>query len=112
LTKQKKDVALIVELTLSAYRFSLSWARILPQGTGAVNERGLDFYNRLVDDLLAQGICPIATLYHWGLPIATTWTIFLPIRGWFLDYPTQRRIIKDNGRWYASFVASQCESHP
>ncbi len=65
-----EDVALMAELNLSAYRFSLSWPRILPQGTGAVNERGLDFYDRLVDALLARGIRPLATLYHWDLPVA------------------------------------------
>jgi beta-glucosidase len=66
----EEDVALMAELNLSAYRFSLSWPRILPQGTGAVNSRGLDFYDRLVDALLARGISPLATLYHWDLPVA------------------------------------------
>lgn len=66
----EEDVALMAELNLNAYRFSLSWPRILPQGTGAVNERGLDFYDRLVDALLARGIRPLATLYHWDLPVA------------------------------------------
>jgi len=65
-----EDVALMAKLNLNAYRFSLSWPRILPQGTGAVNERGLDFYDRLVDTLLARGIRPLATLYHWDLPMA------------------------------------------
>src|SRR5690349_16849433 len=59
------DVALMKELQLKAYRFSMSWSRILPQGTGQINARGLDFYDRLVDALLAQDICPVATLYHW-----------------------------------------------
>ena len=68
--RMEEDVALMAELNLNAYRFSLSWPRILPQGTGAVNERGLDFYDRLVDTLLAKGIQPLATLYHWDLPIA------------------------------------------
>jgi len=66
----EEDVALMAELNLNTYRFSLSWPRILPQGTGAVNERGLDFYDRLVDALLARGIQPLVTLYHWDLPIA------------------------------------------
>jgi beta-glucosidase len=66
----EEDVALMAELNFNAYRFSLSWPRIIPQGTGAVNERGLDFYDRLVDVLLARGICPLATLYHWDLPVA------------------------------------------
>jgi beta-glucosidase len=65
-----EDIALMRELGLGAYRFSLAWPRILPAGTGAVNERGLDFYDRLVDDLLAAGITPFVTLYHWDLPQA------------------------------------------
>jgi len=64
------DVALMAALGLGAYRFSVAWPRILPQGTGAVNEKGLDFYDRLVDTLLAYGITPLATLYHWDLPLA------------------------------------------
>ena len=64
------DVDLMAALGLDAYRFSLSWPRILPQGRGAVNERGLDFYERLVDRLLAAGILPFVTLYHWDLPQA------------------------------------------
>jgi len=55
-------------LGLGAYRFSIAWPRILPEGTGAVNQAGLDFYDRLVDALLAAGIRPFATLYHWDLP--------------------------------------------
>src|SRR6185437_10154762 len=65
-----EDVALMAQLNLNAYRFSLSWPRILPEGRGAINQRGLDFYDRLVDALLAHGICPVATLYHWDLPLA------------------------------------------
>ena len=68
--RMEEDVALMADLNLSAYRFSLSWPRILPQGTGAINERGLDFYDRLVDALLARNIRPLATLYHWDLPVA------------------------------------------
>jgi len=64
------DIALMKALGLGAYRFSISWSRVLPQGTGAVNAAGLDFYDRLVDGLLAQGIIPMATLYHWDLPLA------------------------------------------
>ena len=63
-----EDLELIASLGLNAYRFSISWPRILPQGRRAVNPRGLDFYERLVDGLLARGVEPFATLYHWDLP--------------------------------------------
>src|SRR5262249_31699917 len=65
-----EDVALLNELGLNAYRFSLSWSRILPEGTGALNAPGLDFYDRLIDALLARHITPVVTLYHWDLPAA------------------------------------------
>ena len=63
-----EDVALMAELNLAAYRFSIAWPRIVPAGSGAVNRAGLDFYSRLIDELLARGITPAATLYHWDLP--------------------------------------------
>ncbi len=66
------DVALMRDLGLSAYRFSIAWSRILPAGTGPVNPRGLAFYDRLVDALLAHGIAPAVTLYHWDLPRSAT----------------------------------------
>ncbi len=66
--RYREDVALMAELGLGAYRFSLAWPRIQPAGSGPANEAGLDFYDRLVDELLANGITPVATLYHWDLP--------------------------------------------
>ena len=63
-----EDLDLIAGLGADVYRFSTSWARVMPEGTGAVNEEGLDFYDRLVDGLLARGIEPALTLYHWELP--------------------------------------------
>ncbi len=63
-----EDLDLIKELGLEAYRFSIAWPRIVPEGRGAVNTAGLEFYSRLVDGLLARGIRPVATLYHWDLP--------------------------------------------
>lgn len=64
------DVRLLAELGLNAYRFSISWPRVLPEGAGRVDQRGLDFYRRLVDGLLDAGITPYPTLYHWDLPSA------------------------------------------
>jgi len=63
-----EDVSIMAELGLNAYRFSIAWPRILPEGSGAVNPAGLDFYERLVDAVLARGIEPFPTLYHWDLP--------------------------------------------
>ncbi len=65
-----EDIALMRRLNLNAYRFSIAWPRILPAGRGQVNAAGLDFYDRLVDSLLAAGIQPFPTLYHWDLPQA------------------------------------------
>jgi beta-glucosidase len=62
------DVALMARLGLRAYRFSVAWPRVMPEGRGAVNQKGLDFYGRLVDTLLESGIEPLPTLYHWDLP--------------------------------------------
>ena len=64
----KDDVGLIKALGVKAYRFSIAWPRVFPEGTGAPNPKGLDFYDRLVDELLRNGIAPFATLYHWDLP--------------------------------------------
>ena len=65
-----EDIALMRGLGLDSFRFSIAWPRVLPDGTGRVNEAGLDFYDRLVDELLANGIAPCVTLYHWDLPQA------------------------------------------
>src|SRR6202158_3506799 len=66
--RYKEDVRLIKELGVKAYRFSIAWPRVFPDGTGAPNPKGLDFYDRLLDELLTNGIEPFATLYHWDLP--------------------------------------------
>jgi beta-glucosidase len=66
----REDVALLRAMSLTSYRFSLAWPRIQPTGTGAVNRKGIDYYARLVDALLAAGIRPFPTLYHWDLPQA------------------------------------------
>lgn len=85
----KDDVALMKRLGLQAYRFSVSWSRILPEGTGRVNQAGLDFYSRLVDELLANGIEPLLTLYHWDMPAA------LDDRGGWLN--------RDCADWFAEY---------
>jgi beta-glucosidase len=83
------DVALMKQIGLQAYRFSISWSRVLPQGRGAVNQKGLDFYDKLVDELLANGIKPMVTLFHWDLPVALDdmggW-LNRDIADWFADY--------------------------
>jgi len=83
------DIALMKRLRMNAYRFSISWSRVLPQGRGAVNARGLDHYDRLVDALLANGLAPAPTLFHWDLPAALDdrggW-LNPDIAHWFADY--------------------------
>src|SRR4029453_10157402 len=64
-----QDIALIAELGVDSYRFSLSWPRIQPEGRGPVNQQGLDFYDRLIDKLLAAVISPMVTLFHWDTPL-------------------------------------------
>jgi beta-glucosidase len=66
--RYRQDVALMAELGLDAYRFSVAWPRVQPEGSGAVNPAGLQFYDRLVDELATHGIKPVVTLYHWDLP--------------------------------------------
>src|SRR5262249_25890137 len=68
--RYKDDVQLMRSMGAKAYRFSISWPRLFPEGTGQPNTQGLDFYSRLVDELLAAGVEPFATLYHWDLPQA------------------------------------------
>ncbi len=89
--RYREDIALMRDIGLGAYRFSISWSRILPDGTGAVNARGLAFYDRLIDALLEENIQPLVTLYHWDLPAALDdrggW-LNRDIAGWFADYAT------------------------
>ncbi|MDX3236852.1 GH1 family beta-glucosidase [Streptomyces sp. ME03-5709C] len=68
--RSAEDVRLLADLGVDSYRFSVAWPRVVPQGRGTVNGKGLDFYDRLTDDLLAAGISPAVTLYHWDLPQA------------------------------------------
>ncbi len=85
-----EDVALMRELGVNAYRFSVSWPRVLPEGVGAVNEKGLAFYDKLVDALLEAGIEPWVTLFHWDFPLA------LYRRGGWLN--------PDSPAWFADYT--------
>ncbi len=89
--RYREDVGLMAEMGLQAYRFSVSWPRVLPQGAGAVNAKGLDFYSRLVDALLEHGISPWVTLFHWDFPYA------LYCRGGWLN--------RDSADWFADYTA-------
>ena len=66
--RYKEDIKLMAEMGLESYRFSISWPRIIPNGTGEVNPKGLEFYNNIIDECLKYGIVPFVTLYHWDLP--------------------------------------------
>ena len=87
----EEDLDLARDMGLDAYRFSTSWARVMPEGRGAVNAEGLDFYDRLVDAMLERGLKPQATLYHWELPVALAdlggWRN-PDIAHWFGDFTT------------------------
>lgn len=87
--KFKEDVKLMSELGLKAYRFSVSWSRIIPDGTGKINQAGIKFYSELIDELLKYGIEPYVTLYHWDLPYALHlqggW-LNDKISDWFAEY--------------------------
>lgn len=89
LNRMDEDLDLVQSLGADVYRFSTSWARVMPDGTGAPNKEGLDFYDRLVDGLLERGINPAVTLYHWELPQALAdkggWRN-ADMPNWFADY--------------------------
>ncbi|SDR29316.1 GH1 family beta-glucosidase [Thermostaphylospora chromogena] len=86
-----EDLDLLVDLGVGAYRFSVAWPRVLPEGRGRVNRKGIDFYRRLVDGLRERGITPFLTLYHWDLPQALE-----ELGGW-------RN--RDTARWFADYTA-------
>ncbi len=87
-----EDIDHMRRMGLRAYRFSLSWPRIFPEGTGRVNQSGLDYYDRLVDALVAAGITPHATLFHWDLPYA------IHCRGGWMN--------RESADWFAEFAAT------
>lgn len=85
-----EDLDLLAALNINTYRFSIAWSRIMPSGTGSVNPKGIDFYNRLIDGLLTRGIEPLITMYHWDLPQA------LHLRGGWLN--------PDSVKWFADYA--------
>jgi beta-glucosidase len=118
-----EDVALMRELGLDAYRFSVAWPRIQADGVGTPNPAGLAFYDRLVDELLGQGIRPVVTLYHWDLPQALEdrggWRS-RDIAGWFADYAAAvvgalgdrvRNWTTLNEPWCSSFLGHTIGAH-
>jgi len=88
--RYEEDVALMAKIGLQAYRLSIAWPRVMPSGRGATEERGLDFYDRLIDALLAAGITPWVTLFHWDMPLA------LERRGGWLN--------RESVAWFADYV--------
>lgn len=119
----KDDIALLESLNFQAYRFSISWPRVLPRGRGAINAQGVDFYNRLVDRLLDSNITPFVTLYHWDLPQALQdeggWTA-RPTAEAFADYADiisralgdrVKHWITINEPWCVSFLSHQIGEH-
>lgn len=87
--RYREDVALMDQLGIGAYRFSIAWGRILPEGRRTINPKGIGFYDRLLDEILSYNIVPFVTLYHWDLPLALEdrggW-LNDSIAGWFGDY--------------------------
>lgn len=121
--RYREDIALMKELGVPAYRFSTSWPRVLPQGVGVANPNGLEFYDRLVDELLRQGIQPWLTLYHWDLPQVLQdkggWANPDSVQ-WFVEYTElmARRLgdrvknwITHNEPWCAAFLSNLFGEH-
>ena len=88
--RYREDVRLLKEMGAKSYRFSVSWPRVLPNGTGEVNPAGIKFYNDLIDELIANGIEPMLTLFHWDYPQA------LEDRGGWLN--------PDSPKWFAEYA--------
>lgn len=90
-TRYQEDVSLMHRMGVGAYRFSISWPRVLPEGKGSVNQAGIDFYDRLVDELTGSGIEPWVTLFHWDYPSS-----LMRLGGWSSS---------DSSKWFADYVA-------
>lgn len=110
--RYKEDIAIMKDMGVQAYRFSLSWSRILPNGVGEVNEKGVEFYNNVIDELLRNGIEPYITMYHWDFPQALQdrggWVNEESMK-WFAEYA---RVVSerfsDRVRYFITFNEPQC----
>ncbi|MBZ0289420.1 MAG: family 1 glycosylhydrolase, partial [Anaerolineae bacterium] len=110
----QEDVKLMADLGVQAYRFSVAWPRVIPEGTGRINEQGLDFYDRLVDELLKHGIQPWLTLNHWDYPQTLQnkggWANPDSI-GWFTEYTdVMTRSLGDRVRGWITHNEPWCVS--
>jgi len=110
--KFKEDIALMREIGIKAYRFSISWTRIFPDGIGEVNEKGVKFYSDLIDELLKNGIEPYITLFHWDYPYALfkkgSWLNDESVK-WFAEYAGKVvELYSDRVKYFITFNEPQC----
>ncbi len=110
--RYKDDVKLMKDLGIKSYRFSISWSRIFPKGTGEVNEKGVKFYSDLIDELIANGIEPYVTLFHWDLPYELHkkggWLNDESIN-WFAEYAAKvSELYSDRVKYFITFNEPQC----
>lgn len=112
--RYKEDIAIMKEIGIQAFRFSLSWPRILPKGIGYVNQEGVDFYNNVIDELLRNGIEPYITMYHWDYPEALQkkggWVNPESVE-WFAEYASVvSREFSDRVKYFITLNEPQCFS--
>lgn len=110
--RYREDIALMAEMGIKAYRFSIAWSRILPQGTGKINEKGMAFYSNLVDELLSYDIVPLVTLFHWDLPYTLYqkggWQNPESV-GWFAEYASAvAKGLGERVKHFITFNEPQC----
>lgn len=110
--RYKDDIKLMKELGIKAYRFSISWSRLIPNGIGELNQKGVEFYSDLIDELLANGIEPYVTLFHWDYPYELYrkggWLNDESIK-WFADYAAKvSELFSDRVKYFITFNEPQC----